>query len=110
MTQAIIEWLPGEEGGRRSGPPPGPRYIAPAKFMSHLDMWLVEDWSLVVNKIEELSSTHKWIANIHFLAANAPKKWLEPEARFELYEGNRTVALGRVIDIEKETESHTVQQ
>jgi hypothetical protein len=36
VKTAMIQWVPTEEGGRRSGPPPGPQYSAPAKFLAHL--------------------------------------------------------------------------
>ena len=96
VKTAVIEWLPAEQGGRRTGPPAGPQYAAPARFLAHSDMWLVADWDLVLEKIDYLGGTDKWLANVHFRVAEAPHQWLEDGAKFELYEGKRCVAQGQI--------------
>jgi hypothetical protein len=93
--RATIRWLTVEEGGRKVLPP-GPQYIAPAKFLAHAENWGEEVWSLVVNKDEESGSPSNWIARVHFWSENGPHEWLQLGAEFELYEGKQHVAFGRI--------------
>jgi hypothetical protein len=92
--RAVIEWISPEEGGRRSGPPVGPDYAAPAKFLAYSDTWSLEAWDLVVHKVECLGGPNKWLADVLFRVNEAPHVWLIPKAVFELYEGKRCVATG----------------
>jgi hypothetical protein len=94
--KALIQWLPKEQGGRSTGPPIGPQYSAPAKFLAHVEMWLVEDWDLVLERVDYFGGPEKWLANVHFRVAEAPHQWLEDGASFELYEGKRCVARGQI--------------
>ena len=96
--RAIIDWLSAEQGGRRSGPPFGPDYAAPAKFLAHADMWLVQDFDLLVHKVECIGGPSKWLADVRFRIDEAPNEWMTPQADFELYEGKRCVARGRIDD------------
>jgi hypothetical protein len=96
--QAIIEWVPTEQGGRRSGAPFGPDYAAPAKFLAHADTWQLGAWDLLVHKVDCLGEPDRWLADIRFRVDEAPHHWLIPQAAFELYEGKRCVARGRVSD------------
>jgi hypothetical protein len=95
VQRAVVRWLSKEEGGRQAIPP-GPQYIAPAKFSDHADTWDSEHWSLVVNKVEERGGPAQWLAEVHFWAENGPHEWLAPGSEFELYEGKRRVAFGRI--------------
>lgn len=54
-------------------------------------------WSLVIIKLEPLSTEFRWIADVHFLVAEAPHELLCEGREFELYEGNKRVAIGRVL-------------
>jgi hypothetical protein len=94
--RAIIEWLLADEGGRTNGPPFGPDYAAPAKFLAHADTWLSEAWDLLVHKVDGIGDSDKWIADVRFRVGNAPHEWLVDGAEFELYEGKRCVARGRI--------------
>jgi len=94
--RATIDWIPPEEGGRRSGPPSGPDYAAPAKFTEHADAWLIEAWDLLVHQVECLGGPNKWLADVQFRVDEAPHAWLMPHAVFELYEGRRCVAKGTI--------------
>jgi hypothetical protein len=96
--RAIINWISPEEGGRRSGPPIGPDYAAPAKFMEHADAWLTEAWDLLVHQVECLDGSNKWLADVQFRVDEAPHAWLISEALFDLYEGKRCVARGTITD------------
>lgn len=95
---AIINWLAETKGGRKK-PPLGvgiPAYSTEIRFND--EPWPPVDasWSLVVEKIEWLSTEFSWIAHVHFLAAAAPHDSLRLGRAFELYEGNKRVASGVV--------------
>jgi hypothetical protein len=98
--QAIVEWIPKEEGGRRQ-PPAGvglPAYATVVRFVDTTEPWPPPvAWSLVVEKDESASELYRWIANVHFLMDNAPHESLRPGREFELYEGNKLVARGRIL-------------
>jgi hypothetical protein len=92
--RAKIHWLTKEEGGR-SKPPAGvgnPPYATVVKFPG-ADMG---SWSLAVEKIESLSNEYDWIADVHYLFAEAPHESLQAGREFELYEGKKCVASGRI--------------
>lgn len=98
---AKIRWLKPDEGGRQA-PPSGPAYSTVAKFEAQTDEeWLKNAWSLVLHlegtPDESLSQT----ALVRFLAneENAPAQWLQPRARFALFEGRKKVAEGTVLEL-----------
>ncbi len=94
--RAVIQWVPKELGGRRTGRPLGPGYCAPAKFLAHADSWEVECFDLAVDKIKCLGGPDRWLAEVHFRIEDGPHEWLVDRAEFELYEGKRCVARGRI--------------
>jgi hypothetical protein len=102
--RAVVEWIPKEEGGR-SRPPAGvgsPPYATEVRFTDSKEPWPPPvSWSLVVEKDEELSKSYRWIADVHFLMKEAPHDSLRPGRAFELYEGNKLVARGRILDEDK---------
>ena len=51
-----------------------------------------------MRKIEVLESPFRWLAEVNYLFENAPHYLLAQEAEFELYEGKRCVARGRIIE------------
>jgi hypothetical protein len=97
--QALIEWVPKELGGR-TRPPLGfsvPPYATEVRFIDG-DRWPIsEAWSLVIVKNEPSSTEFRWIADVHFLVEEAPHGSLFNGREFELYEGNKLVARGRVL-------------
>jgi hypothetical protein len=96
----MIEWMSAEQGGRSSGPPIGPDYAAPAKFLAHADAWILEAWDLLVHQVECVGGSDKWLADVQFRVNEAPHEWIVPNAEFELYEGKRRVATGVILDDE----------
>jgi len=96
--KATIHWKTKEEGGR-SAPPLGegaPPYATIVRFLETDDSWPPENaWSLVVEKKLALDK-YNWLAEVHFVAANAPSDRLSSGQKFELYEGNRCVAIGSI--------------
>ena len=96
--KALIEWIPKDQGGRTK-PPLGigvPPYSTEVRFVE--DHWppVDESWSLVVDKNQPLSTEFRWIADVHFLVEEAPHDSLREGRAFELYEGKKCVARGRI--------------
>jgi hypothetical protein len=96
--EATVHWKTKDEGGR-SAPPLGegtPPYATVVRFLEPADPWPPETaWSLVVQKKLAMDE-YNWLADVHFLAENAPSNRLSSGQKFALYEGNRCVALGLV--------------
>lgn len=99
-VNAKIRWLKPDEGGR-AAPPAGRWYSAVAKFESQSDeQWRKEAWSLVLDLEDSPDETWTQTALVRFLAAaEAPADWLQPRKSFELFEGSKKVAEGRVLEI-----------
>ena len=99
--RAVIEWIPKEQGGR-SRPPAGvgsPPYAPVVRFTEPEEPWPPPiAWTLVVEKDEALSGPLRWISDVRFLVEDAPHEALRSGRRFELYEGPRCVARGRILD------------
>lgn len=98
--KAKIHWKTKEEGGRFK-PPAGvgkPPYATVIRFKDTDEPWPPRNaWSLVVEKVSELSNEYDWIANVHFLVTEAPAEELRVSREFELFEGARCVATGVLI-------------
>lgn len=93
-VKAKIDWLSEEAGGR--SPPSGPRYITVARFDDEKEKYPKEAWSLVV----EFSNSPDYLilfADVRFLVEDAPVHLLHSGSVFELYEGRKQVATGRVL-------------
>lgn len=97
---AEIRWIPAEEGGRER-PPAGVGERPYATVVRLLDSDGPESdetaWSLVVRKLEEGEDEAEWLAEIAFALDAAPHDALTTGSRFELYEGARCVAMGRIL-------------
>jgi len=100
FMKARINWRTKEMGGR-SHPPAGggsPPYHAVIRFTDADEAWPPEiAWSLIVEKQESVSTEYCWIADIRFLVDHAPHGVLLPGRRFELYEGEKSVASGEIL-------------
>ncbi len=99
--RAIIEWVSKEQGGR-SQPPAGvgsPPYATVVRFVDTKEPWPPPvAWSLAVEKDEAASDQYRWIADVYFLMNDAPHDSLRSGRVFELYEGNKLVARGRILE------------
>ena len=95
--RAKIEWVRHEDGGRLAPPlgeGPSP-YSTVVRFAGSNEPWPpTEAWSLVVEKIA--SDHYTWEADVRFLVDDAPAELLTSGRGFELFEGNRRVAIGTV--------------
>ena len=101
VKRAIVDWIPHEDGGRKK-PPTGeepPAYWAVVKFVEQDadEEPPTNSWTLAVRLVELLGSPFRWLADVHFRVEDAPQQLLADGARFELYEGKKRVAVGRII-------------
>ena len=98
---ARITWKRHEDGGRKA-PPAGvgtPPYSTVIRFCDSGEPWPPPNaWSLVIEKIDSQSDEYEWIANVRYLVDEAPHCELRPLREFELYEGNKCVATGVIIE------------
>lgn len=96
---ATIEWKTFENGGRRL-PPSGegnPPYATVVRFKDYDGPWSPETaWSLIVRKLTALND-YKWEADVRFMVDHAPHSELLPGREFELFEGHKCVAQGRLL-------------
>jgi hypothetical protein len=96
--RAVIEWIAKEEGGRReppSGDAPTP-YTSVVRFTD--EPWPAHDaWSLIVKKVRDWSPPIRWLAEVSFLVEEAPVDSLREGREFELYEGKKCVARGKLV-------------
>lgn len=94
-AKARIRWLRASEGGR-SKAFSGDRYSTLARFDGHDDSEK-DAWSLVARLTGPLDAKGCGVAEVSFLASNAPLEWLRTGARFALYEGRKKTAEGEVL-------------
>ena len=80
---AEIEWIPFEEGGRRSVPYEGARYCP------IIDLGTSETWSIDFI-CPDFSKTNT--VKFSFLSENAPEDLIEISKKYRLKEGSRDVA------------------
>jgi len=93
-----IYWFTQAEGGRKD-PPTGSTYSTVAKFDAIKDRWPEEAWSVVI-KFDLLAGSDKineTSGKLRFLSEEAPINLLYPGSKFELFEGKRRVAMGKVL-------------
>ncbi len=97
---AYIEWIPWHLGGRMS-PPSGigsPPYSTIVRFADSSDPRPPHDgWSLVIEKVNSCATLYEWIADVRYLVEEAPQCNLIQGREFELYEGKKCVARGRIL-------------
>jgi len=94
---AKVHWIPAEEGGR-TFLPTGKQYATISRFTEDTGAWLQEAWSIVLEFDEPPSvQGSPSIARARFLVEKAPVDRLKPGHAFELYEGNKKVAMVNII-------------
>ncbi|MCF8246480.1 MAG: hypothetical protein K9J37_10635 [Saprospiraceae bacterium] len=94
-----ITWKSAELGGRRAAPE-GASYVAVIRFKGQSEAdWKKNAWSLRLEFLdtEENKRSNTCYAFAGFLSDTAPSELLTPDAEFELYEGNRSVAEVQVL-------------
>ena len=90
---AEINWLSSKDGGRISDIPFNTNKYAPRIVIAAMR----ENWSLVVNNFKRLSPL-KTMAIIYYLNVSAAPDNLYVGVNFELFEGNRKVAFGTIVE------------
>ena len=103
--KAKIEWLSKEQGGRTIIPQ-GNKYspiIRHTKPQLQPLPWLArESWSLFVEN-KEFVSELETIAEVWYLSEKAPDN-LSENVEFELYEGAKLVATGKILGVYKDAQ------
>lgn len=97
---ARLTWISASKGGR-AAIPSGPRYTTVARFAGQGDSWKHEAWSLVVDFIEMPDNNLSHHVQVSFLN-DGPASMLASGKKFELMEGEKTVALGIVLPSKSE--------
>jgi hypothetical protein len=100
QATARIQWVSPTAGGRKEFPI-GPKYATVARFKSQGSDWINDAWSLVIEFISPVSDDLSLLAKVKFLAEDAPLSWLKDGAEFELLEGYKVVAYGKIIQPEQ---------
>lgn len=88
---ASIDWLSGEQGGRKAIPKEGTRYCPLLKISSDVDSM---EWSIDFI-CPDFNETN--IIKFKFLVNTAPSHLIEKNSKYEIYEGNRKVAEVKII-------------
>jgi hypothetical protein len=95
---AKVQWVSPQEGGRTSLPT-GKKYATIARFPEDTGTWLQEAWSIVLECDEPPAAQgNPSLAKARFLARQAPVDRLKPGRAFELYEGNKKVAMVEIVE------------
>lgn len=97
-VEAHLEWIPYTNGGRRVVVPNDTTRYCPRIVFT--DYQTEGAWSadIQVRTVESISSEKRTSKiDLSYLVDNAPFELLRPDASFELYEGARLVATGKVI-------------
>jgi hypothetical protein len=95
--EAILHWIPSNEGGRKTPPVPsaGDRYYAVVEFDGYPPVYGGSGWSLIV-EFDQATYDIEHV-KVRFLSDFGPNELMVHGARFRLREGSRIVAEGRII-------------
>lgn len=75
----------------------GQTVTVPARFEGYPYEITDSGWSLVVEVVEHTPDRCSAIANVRFLAEDAPQEYIRPGAHFTLYDGPTKIADGEII-------------
>ena len=95
FLRVSIYWLKPDEGGREILPT-GTQYSTVSRFEETATLWPNEAWSIIVVFEQPPRLGEETLAQARFLSPDAPVHLLRPGNRFELLEGNRVIAIGKV--------------
>jgi hypothetical protein len=96
VVEAELRWRSKGEGGR-SAPPSGPTYSTVARFASQGESWKRDAWSLHIEFIGVPDGRLNHRVKVRFLVEGAPEDLLKLGSEFDLMEGTRVVAHGRIV-------------
>ncbi|RKS76906.1 hypothetical protein BZB76_2273 [Actinomadura pelletieri DSM 43383] len=105
VADAVVRWHPAEQGGRRTGPPTAPVYMATAVFVLGGDDEVRPGWpgsaeqfSILLQKIGEFEDDI-WTCLVGFLVPESVRPHLHPGATLLVLEGPHTVATARITTV-----------
>ncbi|MBC9723670.1 hypothetical protein [Streptomyces sp. TRM68367] len=97
VAEAVVRWRTPDEGGRHSGPPTAPVYMATAVFVQGDDSEVQPGWpasadqlSILLQKTGQLDE-RRWRYLVGFLAPELARPHLKPGAELLVLEGPRVV-------------------
>jgi hypothetical protein len=105
MAEAVVSWRTPDDGGRQSGPPTAPVYMATSVFVLGDDHEVMPGWpvtaehlSILLQKIQELDAG-RWRCVVGFLVPDLARPNLRLGAELLVLEGPRTVATAEVCAV-----------
>lgn len=96
IVKAHITWTAYENGGRKNPPLAGTRYC-PIVIFNNVKGNIGEFWSADF-VCTEVDKNYSSIVEFTFLSEDAPMDYLVKGNEFELFEGNKKVASGVIIE------------
>ncbi|NED11344.1 hypothetical protein [Streptomyces sp. SID9124] len=100
--EGVVVWLTRREGGRQSGPPTAPVYMATAVFVQGSEEEVRPGWSasadqlsILLQETERLDEGHRRCL-VGFLVPELAAPHMRPGAELVVLEGPRTVARLRI--------------
>ena len=96
-VNAVLQWVKKEDGGREL-PPTGPCFFIVGRVPEYesFEKWKKEAWTFKIEFITQPDETLTHNVKISYLMDEAPC-YLHLNCLFELYEGYKLVAKGKVI-------------
>ncbi len=105
VAEGVVVWRTHAEGGRRSGPPTAPVYMATAVFVQGGEAEIQPDWpvsadqlSILLQETERLDDDHRRCL-VGFLVPELALAHLHPGTELLVLEGPRTVAQLRIESV-----------
>ena len=83
--------------GGRNSPPSGISYSTVARFEKYKADWPQRAWSLTMD-FSAAPETRNMAVVSFLVGKRAPQELLKPGSRFDLFEGEKLVASGEIID------------
>jgi hypothetical protein len=101
VAKLQLRWLTPEEGGRKSGPPPGPIYAPTARFAEDP---IDRQFSIGLRRLDSSTDAKEWKdTELMFLFPESNPdavKRLTSGSILKIHEGGRVVAEGQVLSVQ----------
>lgn len=105
VAVAVVRWYPADQGGRGSGPPTAPVYMATAVFALGDDSEVQPGWpasadqlSILLQKTGEREDG-QWTCLVDFLVPQLARAYVRPSATLLVLEGPHTVATAQIATV-----------
>lgn len=105
VAHAVVSWLSAEQGGRRSGPPTAPVYMATAVFPLGGERETQPGWPATADKLSVLlqavpgAAEGAGLYKVDFLVRDLARPFLHPGAEMVVTEGPKVVASAVIRDV-----------